>query len=408
MMPHPRAMSRLGLWGLLGLLAAGCAPAGRRGAPAGVAAAAPAMLTHRAVPPPGGAPAEVVAAIPHARWDRGLAQAAGALVALAAGGRAPTDVATRRAVLDRAAFPGPASFAQARTAGELPQAMIDEIIVAAAGAPVDIGLASRTWGDGSVLWVVGWAAHHADLKPIPQQVGLDDTVPVAVYPTDRAAPLTLFLAPPDGVVEAIPLDPGVDRWLDRFHTPGAYRLEVVQGEGTAARVVLLWSVFVDGPPPAPPPPRPPPTVNPDPAAAEAKLYAALDALRRARGLPALQRFPLFEPLAREHSALLAARGVVAHAVPGAPGGVPARAARVAHPRARHLENVAAALDADEAMALVVDSPGHLQALLCTACSHVAIGAALEPVLDRRPRLFVTWELLAFPEGPPQPIDRLDR
>jgi hypothetical protein len=90
-------------------------------------------------------------------------------------------------------------------------------------------------------------------------------------------------------------------------------------------VVLLWSVFVDGPPPDPPPPRPPPTVNPDPAAAEAKLYAALDALRRARGLPALQRFPLFEPLAREHSALLAARGVVAHAVPGPPVGCrPAR------------------------------------------------------------------------------------
>ena len=44
MRPHPRAMSRLGLWGLLGLLAAGCAPAGRRGAPAGVAAAAPVVL----------------------------------------------------------------------------------------------------------------------------------------------------------------------------------------------------------------------------------------------------------------------------------------------------------------------------------------------------------------------------
>lgn len=394
---------------LLAALAApvACAPRPRAPSPAAARVGAP-LLTHRAVPPPAGPPSAVVQAIPGARWDRGLAQAAGALVALAAGGRAPTDVATRRAVLDRAAFPGPASFAQARTAGELPQAMIDELILAAAGAPVDIGLASRTWGDGSVLWVLGWSTHHADLKPIPQQIALDDTLPVAVYPSDRAAPLTLFLAPPDGVVESIPLEPGVDRWVDRFHAPGAYRLEVVQGEGTDARVVLLWSVFVDGAPPAPPPPRPPPATNPDPAAAEAQLYAALDALRRGRGLPSLQRFPLFEPLAREHSALLAARGVVAHAVPGAPGGVPARAARIAHPRARHLENVAAAVDADEAMALVVDSPGHLQALLCTACSHVAIGAALEPVLDRRPRLFVTWELLSFPEGPPQPIDRLDR
>ena len=30
-------------------------------------------------------------------------------------------------------------------------------------------------------------------------------------------------------------------------------------------------------------------------------------------------------------------------------------------------------------------------------------AALEPVLDRPPRLFVTWELLRFPQGEPQLI-----
>ena len=32
---------------------------------------------------------------------------------------------------------------------------------------------------------------------------------------------------------------------------------------------------------------------------------------------------------------------------------------------------------------------------------VSIGVALEPVLDRPPRLFVTWELMEFPHGVPR-------
>ena len=76
---------------------------------------------------------------------------------------------------------------------------------------------------------------------------------------------------------------------------------------------------------------------------------------------------------------------------------------MAHPGARHHEDVAAAATADAALALVADSPGHLRNLLCEACTHASIGVALEPVLDRPPRLFVTWELLEFPQAPPQEI-----
>ena len=62
----------------------------------------------------------------------------------------------------------------------------------------------------------------------------------------------------------------------------------------------------------------------------------------------------------------------------------------------------------EALFLVSDSPGHLRNLLCDTCNHASIGVALEPVLDRIPRLFVTWELLEFPKGPPVEIDRYNR
>ena len=99
--------------------------------------------------------------------------------------------------------------------------------------------------------------------------------------------------------------------------------------------------------------------------------------------------------------MMAATGVVGHRIAGHTDGVPARAHRTAHPRARHHENVAAAASAEAALALVADSPGHLRNLLCEHCSHASIGVALEPVLDRPPRLFVTWELLEFPQGPPQ-------
>ena len=49
----------------------------------------------------------------------------------------------------------------------------------------------------------------------------------------------------------------------------------------------------------------------------------------------------------------------------------------------------------------------------TLCSELALqcekAVALEPTLTRMPRLFVVWELLAFPDGKPQPIkDRYPR
>ena len=105
---------------------------------------------------------------------------------------------------------------------------------------------------------------------------------------------------------------------------------------------------------------------------------------------------------------MAHTGLVAHRLPGVSAGVEAKAAKLAHPRAKMYENVAAAATAEDAHALVVGSPAHLANLLCAKCSHVSIGATLEPVLDRVPRVFVTWELLEFPQGPPKEIEDYNR
>ena len=80
--------------------------------------------------------------------------------------------------------------------------------------------------------------------------------------------------------------------------------------------------------------------------------------------------------------------------------------RVSSPRESNV--VAAAPSAGEAVQIAVDSPGHLQSFLCAPCTHVSIGAALEPVLNGSPRLFVTWELLEFPEGEPVRIDHFNK
>ena len=108
-----------------------------------------------------------------------------------------------------------------------------------------------------------------------------------------------------------------------------------------------------------------------------------------------------------YSALMGHTGIVAHSLPGR--GNVERAARIlAHPRAEHHQNVAAAPSARGAMAMVALSPAHLKNLLCERCTHASIGASLEPVIDRIPRLFVTWELLAFPQGEPREIDDYNR
>jgi uncharacterized protein YkwD len=273
---------------------------------------------------------------------------------------------------------------------------------------VDVALSKRTWADGSTLWLVGWAPRRADLDPLPRDLPLDGTLAVRVELPDGTDDARLFVAGPSGPVDELALTDGVPRWVDRFHEPGAYRLEVVAERGGQTQVVLLFSVFVDQPPP---PVRPQPAATlreSDPFAAEQWLYTAVNDLRRAHGLRPVVPFALFEPLAREHSAYMAASGVVAHRIKGRTNGVPERAFKTAHPQARHYENVAAATHAEAALALVSDSPGHLRNLLCERCSHVSIGVALEPVLDRPPRLFVTWELLEFPQGPPQEIHHNNR
>ena len=369
------------------------------------------QVRYRPGDPSTAAAADFLAAVPDATWDLGLERAAAELLSLATQRGAVLDPATCSLVAARAGFPGQARFARALGGETVPETLLAQVRAVADREPVDVAVAARTYSDGTALWIAGWAPHRAELEPLPRQIPLDAPLPLRVDLDggggDEPGAARVFIAPPDGTVEELSLTSGVSRWVDRFHTPGAYRVEVVGTDGPRSPVALLFTLWVEQAPPEPAPLRPPPQTAADPIEAEAQLYAALDELRRDHGLPSVARFAPFEPLAREHSALMASQGRVAHVLPGVTAGVASKANEGFHPRAETYENVAAATTAADAMVLVVDSPGHLGNLLCQACTHASIGVALEPVLDRVPRLFVTWELLEFPNGEPKPIDRYE-
>lgn len=359
---------------------------------------------------PGDAPDEdaqwVVDSVGDAQWDQALLGAVQDLV----GAARPTGLLGPRATsvaLSRSGYPGQARFSRLVNDGARPAALLLPAIQAAARGKIDVAIASRRYADGRALWILGWAPHKAELEPLRRDIPLDGGISLRVDLIDQGE-ARLFVDRPHATVEELALTSGVSRWVEGFHTPGEYRLEVVAASEGVSEVVLLFSLFVESEVPQMPRLPGPPGAAPDPAKAEARLYELVNQTRKAHGMTPVVRFPLFEGLAREHAALMAHTGRVAHRLPGVSEGVEAKAAAFAHPRASHFENVAAAATAEDAHALVEDSPAHLANLLCESCSHVTIGATLEPVLDRVPRLFVTWELLEFPQGPPREIDHYNR
>lgn len=365
-------------------------------------------------PEPAGEDARwLLSRVPGATWDSGLARATNTLAMAAIDRGSRLTPRATAAALAEAGYPGPAIFLREYNGGARPAFLAEQLaqVALSRSQPVDISLSRRDYGDDTTLWLAGIAHRPVSLDPIPRDLALDQPLPIRVNLPDGFASdeLALFVAPPHAPVERHLLSDGVALWLDSFHVPGTYRLEVVSSTEDSAQVLLLWSHFVDRSPPELAPLPRAEASPPDPAAATESLYAALAELRAGAGLPPLARFAPFEPLAREHAALMATHNVVDHRIDGITPGVAVRARSQFHPKALHREDVAAAANWQEAMDLLTLSPGHLQNLLCTDCTHVAIGAALEPVTaDRTPRLFAVWELLEFPNGTPRPIDHFER
>lgn len=356
------------------------------------------QVRFRPQPEPTGLAAETTLRVPGSTWDDGLARATRLLVQQSADRKAHLSVQAMSMASGIAGYPGQAAFAKEVNGGAFPQGIAREFAAFAMSTDVavDVGMARRDYGDGLTLWVGGIARRPLLVDPMPRDLAMDE--PLAVYLEGDRDDLVLFLSSPQSPVRAFEPTTGVHLWLDLFHVPGIYTFEVV--DPSAGEVLLLWDHFVDVEPELPTL-KPMTDALPDPMAATDALYVALNALRADAGLGPVTRFRNFEPLAREHAALMAHSGQVAHTLPGISPGVPAKAETGFVPSALHHEDVAAGYSWEEALELVTRSPGHLRNLLCEPCTHASIGVALEPEIDARPRLFVVWELLEFPSGIPE-------
>lgn len=359
-------------------------------------------VRYRPAEPPTDHGRDLTDAIPDSTWDAGLHTATQHILRALVDNRARITTEAVRAADALAGYPGQPHFLRRLNGGAFPNDLVEAIVIQSGGVATDVALARRTFSDGQTLWVIAWARHRAELDPLPRDLALDDALPVRVT-TDKGDALRLFVTPPVGPVSELAISAEASRWVDEFHTPGPYRLEVVADRRGVSEVLLLFTVHVDAAPEPVPHLAWHPLPPPDPILAEAELFELLNDARRSHGLDPVRPFDLFRSVAREHSALMAAEGRLGHVIVGVTAGVARQAATVAHPKAEFYENVAVAATAEEAHALVEDSPGHFRNLLCADCTHATIGVAIEPVLNRRPRLFVTWELLRFPEGTPRPI-----
>ena len=319
----------------------------------------------------------------------------------------PTLFVTQSAVqlaTTRNGYPGQARFAKILNTGYYPEEIIDMIEKDVQGRSFHFSIVRRTYGTGMNLWLIGWAPQILYIDPLDRDIPLDGSVGIRISGNQNKS--TLLLTNPEQDVEILPLLPEAYRILRKFSIPGSYRFEVVteNPKQNIQDISLLFSVYVDEEPPPPERLLSRDTQVENPLEAEEWMYIQLNQLRQQKGLAPLQKFKLFVPLVRSHSAWMAAEGIAAHKISGVTKGVDYHAELLAHPRARHYENVAAAYSSKEAWHLATNSPGHLQVFLCETCTHVSIGGAVEPVMEGRARLFFTFEVLEFPQGEPKKIE----
>ena len=345
--------------------------------------------------------------LPNATWDKGLESAGDQILLQLRAPQARIPHQAIRIALARVGFPAQARFAKVVNNGAFPKELVRELMLDVGNHRVDLALRSASYGDGTTLWLLGWAPHLIEIDPMPQKVRLDGSFSIRMEAKKNQEAI-LFIAPPDGMVDQSPLLSSASRSVPSMHIPGEYRYEVIVQSAQGPQVAALFSVFADVEPDSIPSISAAPVPSPNPFVAEKWLYEQVNRLRSDRGLAPLIPFEPFASLAREHSAWMANSGIVAHQIPGVTKGVQHHARQLFHPYAEHYESIAAAQNAQEALDVVISSPAHIQTLLCSDCTHIAIGATIEPVLDRIPRLFVTWEMIRFPQGVSLRKDRFRR
>ena len=180
---------------------------------------------------------------------------------------------------------------------------------------------------------------------------------------------------------------------------GEHVVEVLADGAGGPQVVALRRVFagVD-------PPRSPPTAADTPVAPGAsrrrrpdelaRVEAAIDSLRGARGLPGLSRDAALDAIAEGHSRAMARARTFAHVLP-TDGTMTDRLRRAGYAYRSAGENIGLAADAVDAHEAVVASPAHLANLLDPRHRRLGLGAVKGISPDGGEAVYLT-ELLAAP------------
>ncbi len=395
---------------ILGVLAAGCA--GRARVPPATAtqtppaaAVVPSVLLARgsygpepdATPSPleqsalDAARARLAEAGPAPRVSPSLVLAARQLARLAAAGD-PDPLARshlRAALASALAFdPAPTAHLAVANPSTAPRALLGTLTVAGAATHLGVGSAMR---NGQAYLVMLLSRRTVALQPFAREVaagasatlrgellGLDRPSVHVTSPAGQSWGIALVNAPATRAFGA-PI---------RFETPGRWVVEVLGRGQRGPEVAALLVVSCGG---APLVDAVATADESDPAdlrQAEERVVNALNATRRAHGLPPLEPAPALAVVARRHSEAMLARGILAHVLPE--GGSVADRLHHAHiSYARVAENVAKGGSALAAHRGAEESPAHRESILSPAATQVGCGIARGRLPTGDPIVYLT-------------------
>ena len=156
---------------------------------------------------------------------------------------------------------------------------------------------------------------------------------------------------------------------------GTYAVEIMGDRTLGPSVLANFPVYVDTPEPALPQERPVERVT-TPTATEVELLGLVNAERVRAGVRPLALWPALATVARGHSQDMVEHKFIAHVSPTM-GTTEDRLKRAGIVCSQFGENIGMASTTAEIHAGLMASPGHRQAILNPAYTHIGIGAALQ-------------------------------
>ena len=252
------------------------------------------------------------------------------------------------------------------------------------------GVAAALLPQGEAVVCALTADHQTDLARIPGTVDEFDTVQVTGRLGAGLSRPRLFVTHPSGEVSELGMVAAGGDFSTRvqLRETGEHSLEVLADGAGGPQVVALRRVFAGVKPPASPPPEP----RTDKGLAG--VEAAIARLRASRGLPALQRDPELDGVARGHSEEMARTRTFAHVLPS-DGSMSDRLRAHGYAYRSAGENIGLAGDSATAHEAIAASPAHLANLLDPRHRRLGLGEARGPTSDGGEAVYLT-ELLAAP------------